>query len=247
MSLPGRVTNLFLPEPEVNRLLEAGEMEALQCPGALFLLRQVHDFRRLYFAAESVEALAALRLPPGECMTDVVGKAADIEPVVAAVSQAGFAPYKEFQRMARGPQPAAASSNASPATALATGDQARHIHALIHQYFDPRAEHLPSLDEVDAAIRQNSILIATSGDAIAALLFHVTTPVTSTLRYWLALPEFRGRGHARALLDRYLAECAHCRRFLLWVQRDNHHAIAQYEHAGYRPDGLLDRILRKPL
>src|SRR5258706_579825 len=125
MSPAGRVTNLFLPEPEVRRLLDAGEMEALEFAGGLALARTVGDFRRLYYAAESVAALGGLRLPAGEFVTDVVGRESETAPAVAALSGAG------------------------------------------------------------------------------------------------------------------------CRRFLLWVQSDNARAIAQYERAGYRPDGLIDRILRK--
>jgi ribosomal protein S18 acetylase RimI-like enzyme len=244
MTATGRVTNLFLPEPEVQVLMERGEMEALTRDGALFLIRDQGDFRRLYFAAETPERLAALELPAGEFITDVVGRVEDIAPVSATLAKAGFASYKEFQRMSRGPQPAPAAAAGS---VLATSNQAGAIHRLIWQHFDPRAEHLPSLEEVAAAIEAKSILIAESEGAIAALLFHATTRVTTTLRYWLVLPEFRGKGFGQLLLDRYLADCVQCRRFLLWVQRDNHRAIAHYERAGYRPDGLLDQILRKPV
>jgi GNAT superfamily N-acetyltransferase len=245
MSLPGRVTNLFLPEPEVQALIERGEMEALAGEGALFLLRRLPEFRRLYFAADRSERLASLRLPPGEVITDVVGRAEDIAPLNNALAQAGFGPYKEFQRLARGSEPPV--SPAADRVAVARPHQAVRIHELIQEHFDVRAEHLPSLDEIAAAIQQGSILMMESGGAIAALLFHTTTRVTSTLRYWLVLPQFRGLGFGQALLDRYLADCRGCRRLLLWVQRDNHHAIARYERAGYRPDGLLDQILRKPV
>ena len=243
MSPAGRVTNLFLPEPEVRRLLEAGEMEALEFAGGLALARTIGDFRRLYYAAESVAALGGLRLPAGEFVTDVVGRESEIAPAVAALSGAGFAPYKQFQRMSR----AGGASSVEPATnvRLARPEEAATIHHLIHTHFDARAEHLPSLDEVQAAAVGKTILIADAPDGIGALLFHSGTAVTTTLRYWLVLPQWRGKGYGHQLLDRYFADCAGCRRFLLWVQSDNARAIAQYERAGYRPDGLIDRILRK--
>jgi RimJ/RimL family protein N-acetyltransferase len=243
MSVSGRVTNLFLPEPEVQGLIERGEIEALAAEGALYLLRNMSGFRRLYFAAESADRLASVRLPDGEIITDVVGRAPEIEPVSRALAEAGFRPYKEFQRMARGPEPHVPGPGDS--VRRATPDEAWRIHGLIHRYFDVRAEHLPSLEEVAEATRTGSILVVESEGAIAALLFHTTTRVTSTLRYWLVVPEFQGQGFGKMLIDRYLADCRDCRRFLLWVQRDNRKAIAKYEGAGYRPDGLLDQILRK--
>jgi ribosomal protein S18 acetylase RimI-like enzyme len=242
MSPSGRVTNLFLPEPEVRRLLEAGEMEALEFAGGLALARTVADFRRLYFAAESALALAELRLPPGEFVTDVVGRESEIAPVAAALAGAGFAPYKEFRRMSRSGGPV---GEPEPGVRHATAGEAAAIYRLIHAHFDARAEHLPSLEEVTAAITGQTVLIADSGGTIGALLFHSGTAITTTLRYWLVLPQCRGKGYGRRLLERYFADCVSCRRFLLWVQSDNARAIAQYERAGYRPDGLIDRILRK--
>jgi len=128
----------------------------------------------------------------------------------------------------------------------ARADEASTIHRLIHAHFDARAEHLPSLEEVAAAVADGTVLIAPAEGAIGALLFHSGSAVTTTLRYWLVLPEFRGMGYGYRLLERYFSGSASCRRFLLWVQRDNARAIAQYERAGYRPDGLIDQILRRP-
>jgi GNAT superfamily N-acetyltransferase len=242
MSPAGRVTNLFLPEPEVRRLLEAGEMEALEFAGGLALSRNIGDFRRLYYAAENVAALNGLRLPAGEFITDVVGRESDTAPVVAALAGAGFVPYKQFQRMSR---TGGASGEPGIDVRYARPDEADAIHGLIATHFDSRAEHLPSLEEVRAATVGKTILIADAPGGIGALLFHSGTAVTTTLRYWLVLPEWRGMGYGHKLLERYFADCAGCRRFLLWVQSDNARAIAQYERAGYRPDGLIDRILRK--
>jgi GNAT superfamily N-acetyltransferase len=121
--------------------------------------------------------------------------------------------------------------------------EAPQIYELIHTHFDARAEHLPSREEVATAVAGGTILVAEAGDRMAALLFHAGSAVTTTLRYWLVLPEFRGQGHGHQVMQRYFADCARCRRFLLWVQRDNARAIAQYERAGYRPDGLTDQIL----
>jgi GNAT superfamily N-acetyltransferase len=242
MTSAGRVSNLFLSEPEVHALLERGEMEVLEFGGGLALARDQGEFRRLYYAAESAARLADLRLPAGEFITDVVGRENDIGAAVDALRAAAFAPYRQFQRMARagggGPYE---SSGVRPAQTR----EAARIHQLIYTHFDARAEHLPSMEEVASAVAGGTVLIAEAGGDIAALLFHAGSAVTTTLRYWLVLPEFRGQGHGHRVMQRYFADRAGCRRFLLWVQRDNARAIAQYERAGYRPDGLIDQILRK--
>src|SRR5215471_3754998 len=117
MTRAAQVTNLFLSEPPVQALLERGEVQTLATEGALYLLRDQGDFRRLYFAAESIGRLASLNLPPGEFITDVVGRAANIGPVSDALGHLGFRFYKEFQRMARGAEPPATPEAAGPVPA----------------------------------------------------------------------------------------------------------------------------------
>jgi GNAT superfamily N-acetyltransferase len=239
------VTNLFLPEPEVRALVDRGEMERVDFAGGRALLRRVQDFRRLYFTADSAEQLTGLRLPEGEVIADVVGRESDIAPVASALAAAGFRPYKQFQRMSRAGTRGGEAAGSAAGVRPATSKEAPVVHRLIWTHFDPRAEHLPPPEEVAAAVEAGTVLVAESEHSLAALLFHSGAALTSTLRYWLVLPEYRGMGHGQRLMDRYFAECPQCRRFLLWVQRDNSRAIRQYERAGYRPDGLIDHILRR--
>lgn len=234
------MTNLFLTEDEIRRLIDAGELETFGGAGVVWMIRRQEGFRRLYYAVESVDKLAAVSLPPGEFITDVIGTEGDIEPICDAL--AGFILYRRFQRMARQPDRRSGADLEVRPTRFARPDEAGLIHQLIWNNFDPRAEHLPSLEEV----AQGTILIAESEGSIAALLFYSGAKITTTLRYWLVMPEFRGHGFGRAVLERYFAECSTCRRFLLWVECGNSRAIAQYERAGYRADGLLDQILRRP-
>jgi hypothetical protein len=248
---PGFVTNCFLQEPVIRALAADGRLEAFCFSGVTCLLRREDTFRRLYFFAASPEALCdALSggsLPPGELITDVVGHTEQTEPVAAALASAGFSCYKDFQRMARlgGQLPPPKNAAAQAEAEFAVPEDTARIEELIATNFDPRAEHLPTPIETAEAVAQRCVLVARCGPHIAAVLIFSRAGMTTILRFWLVPAQFGGMGLGDLLIRRYCAECAACRRFTLWVDCDNDHAIRRYLDYGYRPDGAIDRIMRK--
>jgi GNAT superfamily N-acetyltransferase len=246
----GFVTNCFLQEPAIRALAANGLLEAFCFSGGTCLLRREDTFRRLYFFAPGFEALrdalSGLSLPPGELITDVVGRTEQAEPVAAALVSAGFSSYKDFQRMARLGGELPPPKNAAQAEAeFAVPEDSSQVQELIAASFDPRAEHLPTLLETAEAVAQRCVLVARCGPQTAAVLFFSRAGMATILRFWLVRAEFRGMGLGDLLVRRYFAECVACRRFTLWVHCGNDQAIRRYQDYGYRPDGAIDRIMRK--
>ena len=175
---PGFVTNCFLQDEVVRSLAASGCVEALCFAGVACLLHREETFHRLYFAAPDLDSLRdavfALPLPPGEVITDIIGNSARITPVAAVLCQAGFSPYKDFQRMVRlAGDLAPRNATAEPNAQFAALDDAARVHELIAASFDPRAEHLPTLIETVEAVARRSVLVARHGSRIAAVLFSI--------------------------------------------------------------------------
>ena len=243
-------TNFFMADAAIEAALRDYRWSSFEAPGAALLLQREAAFDRVYYAACGTEplvrALAGVPVPAsGALVSDVVGDPRDSGPWVDALTESGFARRTSFQRMLR------AGGGIGPATEplapvqVAGEADAAEILAAITANFDVYAEHIPLLQEVRQAAAAGGLLVAREGGALAGILYYDRTGFTTLLRYWLALPGFRGRGHADALMWRYLRECAACRRFLLWVQETNARAMALYRGYGYNADSIADVILMK--
>jgi GNAT superfamily N-acetyltransferase len=247
------LTNLFLSAEVLAELEGAGQLTVLEHPGVVYLLKIEPGFTRLYFCSSGLEpmqrTLASVAAPgPGGLIVDLVGSQPDLEPLCAPFLESGFADYKRFIRMSRAaaaplPAPWPGPPPAEPRRATPTDGAGVYHH--LWENFDSRAEHLPSLAEVERAAGLGTVLLAERGTAIGALLWYDRVGLTTTLRYWLVLSNFRRMGLGDVLLRSYLAEAAECRRFLLWVESDNSPAQRHYCYYGYRPDGVSDRIMMK--
>jgi GNAT superfamily N-acetyltransferase len=217
------------------------------------LLRKDRDFWHLCFSASNMEALqrslGELReLRTNRVVTDMVGKEPAIGGLLAVLASAGFRRHNHLYRMARGPQTTASSAYPGGAVVeyAGTADSAA-ILDLIVRSFDPYAEQLPMLYEIEAAAANRQVLAAKCDGSLAGLLFFETQGVTSTVRYWLVAERFRGDGYGGALMHRFFALHNPVRRFLLWVIADNENAIEKYRHYGFSPDGLVDYVLANEL
>ena len=241
-------TNFFLPEAALERAVLAGEMAKVESYGSVVLVKREEMFHRVYYAAVSpASATEALRKVPAPVLVaDLVGRPVDIEAWASAFIEAGFDVYTRFQRMLRIPRPGAAIVEPPDGTLLAGAGHVAEIRDAIVGHFDAYAERIPTLEEVRHAVESRAILIARHGDKLAAILYFEDQGVSTHLRYWLAMPAFRGCGYAHMLMLRYLYEHHGFRRFVLWVEKSNIRAIPLYERYGYSRDGVEDIILRKP-
>ena len=176
---------------------------------------------------------------------DLVGQEPALAGLAGLFEAAGFRLYNRLFRMARTVPPATTPAAIAPDPRVTIARQAdcQPILDLLLWSFDRRAEQIPMLYEIEAAVESGQILVARSEGALAGLLFFETQGLTSTLRYWLIVPEFRAQRFGSGLMQRYFAGHPAVRRFLLWVVASNAIAIGKYEHYGFASEGLVDYVL----
>ena len=246
----GFTTNLFLSDALMGEHAASGRLYGIAADGINYFVLDSGDFHRLYFAASALECLQMTlsELPLAgveDCVTDLIGAPDAVDKMVCTFLAAGFTVYTQFQRMTRVPRSTEPVSGGDEGVRYAAADEAPTVYGMIKAHFDARAEHIPSADEISAAIDRHAVLIADCRGEPAAMLFYDRTGVSTVLRYWLVMPPFRRQGYGDKVLRRYFADCAGCRRFMLWVQCSNNQALRHYTHYGYGPDGAIDRILRR--
>ncbi len=247
------LTNLFLGQEALAELEGAGRLTVLDQPGVVYLLKTDPGFARLYFCSAGVgpiqRTLASIEAPgPGRLVVDLLGHQPDLERLRVAFLESGFADYKRFIRMSRAAVASLPAPWPGPPPAVlrrATPQDAAEVHRHLWENFDPRAEHLPPLAEVERATELGTVLLAERGAEIGALLWYDRLGLTTMLRYWLVLENYRRTGLGDLLLRSYLTESAECKRFLLWVEADNSPAQRHYRYYGYQPDGVSDQIMMK--
>jgi hypothetical protein len=246
---PAYCANFFPAPQKLQGWIAHGELFCELADGAALLLRKDRDFWHLSFCAASPaslrRAVAAVPLLGTEpVVVDLVGQETALGDLVGLFEAAGFRRYNRLFRMARTVPPAKPpAATPDPRVAVAGKADCQPVLDLLLQSFDCRAEQIPMLYEIEAAVEAGQIRVTHCDGALAGLLFFETHGMTSTLRYWLIAPGFRAQRLGSGLIHRYFAEHPAVRRFLLWVIADNANAIGKYERYGFAPDGLVDHVL----
>jgi hypothetical protein len=246
----GYCSNLFPSPQKFQDWIEHGELFYDQRDGVALFLRRDREFWRLYFCAGSptllqaaITALPILRVEP--VVLDIVGQEQALADIVGMFESTGFRCYNRLYRMARNVQPGTLSAAVAPdpRVTLASKADCQSILDLLFQSFDSRAEQIPMLYEIEAAVESGQIWVVRCEVNLEGLLFFETQGLTSTLRYWLIAERFRTQRFGSGLMQRYFAGHPAVRRFLLWVIADNDNVIAKYRHYGFVQDGLVDQVM----
>ena len=242
------LTNFIFTDPRFAAAARMGVLlTATDQPGSLFLLRD-EEVARLYYMAPSPNELVALighhrAALDSSFVIDILGPEQSSQPAAEALQTAGFAAYKTFLRMNRvGLE--VERPDGSWRIELAREADAAEVHTLIRQEFDPFAEHLPGPDTVAEAARSSEILLLRQGATLLGFLMFGQAGATSLLRFIAVSSLARNAGIGQALVSEYLWRTRTCKRHQLWVWEENHPARRRYAKAGYRADGIVDRIFR---
>lgn len=243
-------TNFFLQDDVIEPAIRLGNFFALESAGVALFVKREPLLGRVYYSAADTTSLAQglsrLNTPEsGVLVTDIVGRPEDTAPWVEEFTKAGYSWYTRFLRMQRIAAGTPPSADPEPQVELAQEADAQAILEVIAENFDPYAEHIPAIEEFRQAVSLRTILLARDGRRVAGLLYFDRSGLTSMLRYWLVLPEYRRHGLGDTLMRRYFRDCPACRRFVLWVHESNHRALAIYRWYGYQPDSIVDAILIK--
>jgi GNAT superfamily N-acetyltransferase len=245
-------TNFYPVRSKLETWIEHETLNLVSANGAVFFLRKDRDFEHLYFCAADLAALerelaAQPQITSGRITLDLIGSEAATQPQVDALQKLGFKPHSKLLRLSRAAQSGAAAPAASvPKNFLLTAADecdSAEILKLIETCFNPYADQLPALYEMQDAIADRQILAIKHDGKVAAALFFETQGLTSALRYWVVAEPYRSQKLGSALMQRYFKTQDSVVRFILWVSATNTDALAKYEHFGYKPDGLMDQVM----
>ena len=231
------LSNAYFSNLRLTEILNKDNVCVIAADGILCICDRDVSFLRAYWYVDSVERFSALAMAISKSsgdtsvISELIGTDTHLRLIAGRMEQAGFEPYKSLIFMSRKPSTLIAGSDKRicyPSLA-----EANDIYNRLYTTFDMQVSHLPSLPEVEEYICKNEItVIYDSGKIIAFAIFQKSGRLSKYLYQLWVDPGFRGRGHAKALLDKELSANKDMV-YTLWVETDNISAQRLYESFGF--------------
>ena len=114
---------------------------------------------------------------------------------------------------------------------------------MLHSYFDPLSEQLPSYEEILYFISRKSVLVYKEAGKVYGFVIFELNGQTLYLRYWFVLPEYRDLKIGSRLFNEFMRAGHATKRQLFWVIASNENAIKRYRHYGFEVERLYDYVL----
>lgn len=245
----GFVTNFYWDDNKHPYWLTEGSLEYESYDDCILMVHRQEQFANIFYIATSLTAVAeALRSLPiaSPQVADVVCRG-DGSQERETFAQAGFEVYKHLYRMTHIGRMAAVDWMEDPRVMHGEKDDALLVFEALQKDFDPLAEQLPSLQEIEDYAERRQLLVIKDQKRLCGFLIFELSGVTWYLRYWYTSPDFRNQGVGAGLLRTALLAGAESKRQILWVIADNENAIKRYEHYGFSRENMNDFVLiRKP-
>jgi len=242
-----RTTNLIIGNERVSAAADAGRVRTLANDAGAIILFDDMRARRIYFIEESWDAaaLALARAAPAfdqRTVIDMTGREGSFSLFEDLCSRSGFGFYKCFRRMSRRPVGEIPGTEIIEIPRIAPADVEMVLNMILN-VFDPLAEFLPNLAELETLLKNGAIWAAQNIDGkLRGFLVHEAIGNTSLLRYVAVAAEERGNGLGGALITQYLRDTSHAIRHDLWVWERNDAAIRHYLANGFAFTGLYNVI-----
>lgn len=244
----GFITNFYLDEFKHNIWIQKGDFFYETIGQTTFLVKKSATFCNLFYNSITVEALIndlndfKAQHPDLVAMVDIVGRDAQCEPLITAMSEQGFTEATSLVRMNRITESMDYQSDDS--IAIATAEELNEIHNLLHRFFDEKTEQIPYLDELQTYAKEGHILVCHENDRLAGFIIYEINATTLYLRYWFTHPDYRDKKVGSRLLRRFFEEGKNTKRHLLWVICTNENAIKRYRHYGFKSENMYDYVIQ---
>lgn len=234
---PGVVTNAPLSQEALKSELEQGTLLVMSFDGGLLLTRQRETFGRLWFYLEKGAHLPQWKQPLPTVL-EIPGRSRDqkLWDTAQEFQAQGFDLCFTRQRMTR----KADFVSLTPKYPVHLGRQEdfSQVKAILETCFNPVTACLPQDKELMEDLLEERILLIENVGVLRLL------PGKSggEMRQLCVLPQFRGAGAARALMEEYLNRWGQMTS-RLWVRTDFEGAIHLYKTLSYEPDGWISQVL----
>jgi ribosomal protein S18 acetylase RimI-like enzyme len=242
------LSNVYFSNLKLIEILNKDTACVIASDGILCICDRDISFLRAYWYVDSSERFRALAMAINKScgdtsvISELVGTDTQLRFVAGRMEQAGFEHYKSLIFMSRKPLTLIDSSDKQ--ICYPSLEEAREIYTCLYAAFDVKVSHLPSLPEVEEYIGRKEITaIYDSGKIIAFSIFQKTGRVSKYLYQLWVDPDYRGKGHAKALLEAELSANRDIV-YTLWVETDNISARRLYESLGFINNDRLTMIMR---
>ena len=247
-SKKGYITNFYPEADKINVWIENGQFLKKAIGNTVFFFKEESEFLRLFYCSPSIDdldnSLSLLKslVEIDHLVADIIGKEPGIQFILNILKKNGFFEYTILKRMNRiSDKDKLMDSNSSLKYADTT--YSNSIYDLLHLYFDPIAEQLPTIEDINAWIKLNHLIIVEEKKEILGFVIFDIIGVTSYLRYWFVHSKHRNRKIGSMLLNQYFENSIGTKRQLFWVIQSNANAITRYLHYGFRSENLFDIIM----
>lgn len=243
----GCVTNFYWDPQKHPYWLAEGSLTYEEFENGFLMLRKTDAFSYLYYIATDYDAVASMlknRQVGCDLVVDVVVRGDD-QNATNAFKAMGFEPYRSLYRMSHvGP---IVQSDWMPDHRVTVGTKtdATLVHQVLLKDFDPLAEQIPSLQEIEDFAERGELSVIKNEEHLCGFLIAETTGATWYLRYWYTSPDDRNQGIGAGLLRTSLINGIDSRRQIFWVLSDNDNAIKRYEHYGFSKENMNDYVMIK--
>jgi len=243
----GFITNFYSEPEKIKHWIENGQFHKMIIGNTVFFLKEEIEFSRLFYYSSSKEALnnslSKFNSFIGNTLfvADVIGKESEVQSIAQVFNENGFYLYTTLNRMSRG-----TTKNDLKKPFAIKNSEIEHsaaIFTLLHQYFDPIAEQLPTKDEIGNWIKLNHLFLIEERGKILGFVIFDLIGVTAYLRYWFVHPQHRNNKCGSTLLNEFFTRTAETKRQLFWVIQSNDNAISRYIHYGFKNENLFDYVI----
>jgi ribosomal protein S18 acetylase RimI-like enzyme len=246
----GYITNFYIGEERCNLLIKNKLLYVIYYEKCIFILYKDHNFFHLYFICSNEKSLTnslkelISNYADYTFITDIIGTEMYTKKTSEIFSQNGFEIYTILYRMSRVEnldEPQIVDTRIKNATDC----QAVQIFNIFEKYFDKYSEQLPLLEEIQQFICNNNVLVITEQQKVLGFVIFEIKGMTSYLRYWFVLPEYRDKKFGSILLRYFFYESRNTKKQIFWVLASNENAIIRYKHYGFKAETMLDQVMIK--
>jgi GNAT superfamily N-acetyltransferase len=241
-----KLTNSYGSVKETLSLLENGSSNIDNQLYSLFFIQKTQfHFWRFYFYIQDLQKINWSFFKEKELITEIVVRDSKKEKwnlVLQEFQEKGnFKNYDSYIRLFK--EKSEIKINKEDFSIIETANDLDlvFVQQLIENNFNKYSDKIPTLNELKTLVN-TTFLIKEKGQIVA---FFMTEKkgITLEFRYWLVLPEYRGKKFGKILMDYVLTFDPEIVRFTSWISLKNENVILTHKNLGFKEDGLTNYIL----
>ena len=242
------ITNLFLNANRIEKLIKDKEFFEIRFEETIFFLRRKNTFTNLYYYSTSYESLEKSlkellkNINTETLIVDIISKD-EINLEKNIFESSNFNIYTSLVRMSAMSDYQLTNQPNEAYIRNANEKDSIELIKLLNNFFDPKAEQLPDLDDIHSWIKNDNIILYVKNDEILGFIIYDLTITTLYLRYWFVHPSHRDLKIGSKLFKEFMYRGKNTKRQLFWVIQTNDNAINRYLHYGFKKENMFNFVL----